>query len=221
MSYQSTKLFEGFSTCFRQWKAIETHCKFLHGYGVSFKVTYEGELDEKNWVFDHGGMKRAKGKIDGMNPKEWMDYMFDHTTILAEDDPELSIFKMMHDKGILQLRILPAVGTERFAEYLFTKLNTFVKEETNNRVRVVQVEFFEHNKNSSIFKESTVIPTPPAKLFMEQKDYEDFVKKMKKAFPTSIPDHWPIQNPFQPYSPITTPNPFPNNDRIVYGPIIH
>jgi hypothetical protein len=24
-----------------------------------------------------------------MNPKEWMDYMFDHTYIIAEDDPFL------------------------------------------------------------------------------------------------------------------------------------
>jgi hypothetical protein len=29
-------------------------------------------------------MKRAKNTIDGKNPKEWMDYMFDHTTIVAD-----------------------------------------------------------------------------------------------------------------------------------------
>ena len=65
----------------------KSHCKFLHGYGVSFKVWFEGELDERNWVWDFGGMKRAKGTIDGMNPKAWMDYMFDHTMLIAEDDP--------------------------------------------------------------------------------------------------------------------------------------
>ena len=27
--YQSNKLFDGYSTCFRQWKAEGTHCKFL------------------------------------------------------------------------------------------------------------------------------------------------------------------------------------------------
>ena len=45
--FQSTKLFDGFSTVFRQWKATGTHCRFLHGYGVSFRVWFEGELDEK------------------------------------------------------------------------------------------------------------------------------------------------------------------------------
>ena len=48
--FQSTKVFDGFSTVFRQWKAEGTHCKFLHGYGVSFRVWFEGELDERNCV---------------------------------------------------------------------------------------------------------------------------------------------------------------------------
>ena len=86
----STKVFDGFSTVFRQWKATTTHCQYLHGYGVSFKLWFEGDLDERNWVWDFGGMKRAKGKIDGKTPKAWFDYMFDHTMIVAEDDPFLN-----------------------------------------------------------------------------------------------------------------------------------
>ena len=43
--YISTKVFDGYSTVFRQWRAEGTHCKFLHGYGVSLKVWFEGELD--------------------------------------------------------------------------------------------------------------------------------------------------------------------------------
>lgn len=150
--FQSTKLFDGFSTVFRQWRAEGTHCKFLHGYGVSFRVWFEGELDERNWVWDFGGMKRAKNKIDGKNPKEWMDYMFDHTTVVAEDDPALGGFKTMNDLGIIQLRIIPSVGAEQFAKYIFEKLNTFVQEETSGRVSVVRVEFMEHSKNTAIYE---------------------------------------------------------------------
>jgi 6-pyruvoyltetrahydropterin/6-carboxytetrahydropterin synthase len=150
--FQSTKLFDGFSTVFRQWKAEGTHCRFLHGYGVSFRVWFEGELDERNWVWDFGGMKRAKGTIDGMNPKAWMDYMFDHTLVVAEDDPGISGFKVMDNLGIAQVRILPAVGAEHFAKYVFEKLNAFVQEETNNRVKVVRVEFMENNKNTAIYE---------------------------------------------------------------------
>ncbi len=151
--FQSTKIFDGFSTVFRQWRADGTHCQFLHGYGISFKITFEGELDERNWVWDFGGMKRAKGTIDGMNPKAWMDYMFDHTTIVAEDDPYVFTFQELHDCGVIQLRVIPATGAEQFAKYIYDKVNEFVLQETNNRVRVTQVEFKEHNKNSAIYGE--------------------------------------------------------------------
>jgi len=152
-SFRSTKVFDGYSTCFRQWRAEGTHCKFLHGYGVSFKIWFEGELDERNWVWDFGGMKRAKGTIDGMNPKAWMDYMFDHTTLVAEDDPFLEGFKKMYLQDIIQLRIIPATGAEQFAKYIYNKVNEFVLEETNNRVRVTQVEFKENEKNSAKYGE--------------------------------------------------------------------
>lgn len=151
--FQSTKVFDGFSTVFRQWKAEGTHCRFLHGYGVSFKVWFEGDLDERNWVWDFGGMKRAKGTIDGMSPKDWMEYMFDHTLVVAEDDPYLEGFKAMGDHGLTQTRVVPATGAEQFAKFIYDKLNPFIQEETDNRVRIVKVEFREHGKNSAIYGE--------------------------------------------------------------------
>ena len=152
----STKVFDGFSCCFRQWKATTTHCQYLHGYGVSFKVWFEGDLDERNWVWDFGGMKRAKTKIDGKSPKEWMDYMFDHTLVVAEDDPFLESFKRMDEAEVAQVRVIPATGAEKFAEFIYHKLNPFVQAETNGRVRVQKVEFREHNKNSAIYSPAYV-----------------------------------------------------------------
>ena len=151
--FQSSKVFDGFSTVFRQWKAETTHCRFLHGYGISFKVYFEGDLDERNWVWDFGGMKRAKTQIDGMSPKEWMDYMFDHTLVVAEDDPFLESFKRMDEAGVAQVRVIPATGAEKFAEYVFNKVNEFVKTETEDRVRVVKVKFMEHGKNAAYYSE--------------------------------------------------------------------
>lgn len=153
MKFQSTKVFDGYSTVFRQWKAEGTHCRFLHGYGISFKIIFEGDLDERNWVWDFGGMKRAKTWIDGMQPKAWMDHMFDHTTIIAEDDPYLENFKEMWKDGIIQLRIIPATGAEQFAKFIYDKVSKFIKIETEGRVRVASVEFKEHNKNSAIYTE--------------------------------------------------------------------
>lgn len=151
--FQSSKLFDGYSTVFRQWKAEGTHCKFLHGYAISFRVWFEGDLDHRNWVWDFGGMKRAKTTIDGMSPKDYFTWLLDHTTVIAEDDPRLDLFRLMHDDEIIQLRVLPAVGCERFAEFLYNKINEFLSLETNGRVRATKVEVYEHEKNSASYGE--------------------------------------------------------------------
>ena len=152
-TFTSTKVFDGFSTCFRQWKAETTHCKYLHGYGVSFKLWFEGELDERNWVWDFGGMKRAKGTIDGKSPKDWFDYMFDHTVVVAEDDPQLEkYFVKMDRNGTIQLRVVPATGAEKFAEFIYNKVNPFIMQETDGMVKIAKVEFREHGKNSAIYE---------------------------------------------------------------------
>jgi 6-pyruvoyltetrahydropterin/6-carboxytetrahydropterin synthase len=151
--FQSTKLFDGYSACFRQWKADGTHCRFLHGYAISFRVWFEGDLDHRNWVFDFGGMKRAKHNIDYRTPKDYFAWLLDHTTIVAEDDPYLPQFKQMDQDGIIQLRVLPSVGCERFAEFLFKKINDFLEVETDNRVRVTKIEVYEHERNSASYGE--------------------------------------------------------------------
>jgi 6-pyruvoyltetrahydropterin/6-carboxytetrahydropterin synthase len=115
-------------------------------------VWFEGELDYRNWVWDFGGMKRAKGTIDGMNPKEWMDFMFDHTYIVAEDDPFLPSALEMNKNGIAQVVVVPATGAEQFAKFIYDKLSSFIETETEGRVKILQVEFMEHSKNTAIYK---------------------------------------------------------------------
>ena len=149
--FKSRKKFDGFSTCFRQWRADTTHCQYLHGYDIEFEVTFEGDLDHRNWVWDFGGMKRATNLIEGRQPKEWMEYMFDHTVVVSEDDPAMSDFVDLDARGIIQLRVIEAVGAEKFAEYLYHKLNDFVQLETEGRVKVVKVKFMENHKNSAIY----------------------------------------------------------------------
>jgi 6-pyruvoyltetrahydropterin/6-carboxytetrahydropterin synthase len=104
-------------------------------------------------VWDFGGMKRAKNTIDGMPPKAWMDYMFDHTYIIAEDDPFLPLAIEMDKNEIAQVRVIPATGAEQFAKFIYDKVSKFIAIETNNRVRVISVEFKEHTKNSAIYTE--------------------------------------------------------------------
>ncbi len=94
-----------------------------------------------------------KTQIDDKSPKEWMDYMFDHTLIVAEDDPWLEAFKQMGDSQVAQVRVIPHTGAEKFAEYIYHKLNEFVRAETVNRVKVIKVKFMEHGKNAAYYCE--------------------------------------------------------------------
>lgn len=150
--FYSTKTYgndRGLSCCFRQWRSTHSHCSLLHGYSIGIKLVFECDnLDERNWVMDFGGLKDFK---------KWAEYMFDHTLLVAEDDPELQLFIDM-PKNIVDLRVVPAVGCERFAEMAYNKMTELLdkseKEGTllNPTVKVKSVEVFEHGANSAIYE---------------------------------------------------------------------
>ena len=54
--------------------------------------------------------------------------------------------------GVAQVRVIPATGAERFAQFIFDKLDPFIKEETEGRVKITKVEFREHGKNSAMYE---------------------------------------------------------------------
>lgn len=148
MTYQSTKTYGheiGLSVAFRQWRAKHSHCKFLHGYALGVRLVFEGKtLDERGWVVDFGALKQLKAQLVGS---------FDHKTVIAADDPEIDWFKEAYDRGVIDLVILPAVGCERFAEYVYGLATTWVRDQgLADRVCVASVEVMEHGANSAIFK---------------------------------------------------------------------
>ena len=146
MRYISTKIIPMGSTAFRQWRA-DSHCKLIHGYRLQCKLWFTAdELDDKNWIYDFGGCKEIKNLLEKQ---------YDHTTVVAADDPELGTFKLMSDKGMIDLRIAEkGVGIERTAEWVYETTNKFVTDQTDNRVRVIKVEVWEHEGNSAIYEES-------------------------------------------------------------------
>ena len=133
MAYRCSKLFQGYSTCFRQWRA-SSHCKFLHGYSLKFKATFEGALDDRNWVMDFGSFQPIKEKLN---------IIFDHTTIIALDDPEIERFRSLHRDGIIDLRTMEHVGCEMFAKVVFEIL----QDVNTERTKVISVECIENETN--------------------------------------------------------------------------
>ena len=162
--FYSTKTYgndRGLSCCFRQWRATHSHCSTIHGYAIGIKLIFGCDsLDDKNWVMDFGGLKDFK---------QWADYMFDHTLVVAEDDPMLPFFKDManqvnvgstnpesgvpYERGaICDLRIVEGVGCEMFAKMCYDKMVEILCSKGNSRVYVKSVEVFEHAGNSAIYE---------------------------------------------------------------------
>lgn len=169
--YVSTKTYgndRGLSCCFRQWRSTHSHCSLLHGYSIGIKLMFESEtLDDRNWVMDFGGLKAFK---------EWAEYTFDHTLIVAGDDPHLPMFRRMADlgvqdrRGVCDLRVVEAVGCEKFAELAFKTMDEILKQFQKNEewklknqsfrarypvgqgVKLRSVEVFEHAGNSAIYE---------------------------------------------------------------------
>ena len=130
----------GHSCAFRQWRA-DSHCNLIHGYALQFEFVFGGtELDERNWIVDFGGLKPLK---------EWLKQMFDHTYLVAEDDPEMDTVLMLQDRGLIDMRVVPATGCERFAEMAFDKAEEIVSKLTDGRYWVQSVTVREHEANSA------------------------------------------------------------------------
>ena len=144
MSFSSTKIIELGSCAFRQPQA-KSHCKFVHGYRLVGKFWFSAnELDENNWVVDFGGLKPLKLKLEKH---------FDHTTVIADNDPALDSFKKLHEDGIVDLRVMHGGGgIEKFAEHCWKVANEHVVQSTDGRCWCKKVEVFEHEKNSAIYE---------------------------------------------------------------------
>jgi 6-pyruvoyltetrahydropterin/6-carboxytetrahydropterin synthase len=112
---------------------------------------------------DFGGLKEFK---------EWADHMFDHTLVIAEDDPHLPFFREMAKIGnggilnstdpfkrgaICDLRVVNGVGCEMFAKMAYDKMAEMLaggnmRYPINPSVRIKSVEVFEHGANSAIYE---------------------------------------------------------------------
>jgi len=174
-TYVSTKTYgndRGLSCCFRQWRSTHSHCSLLHGYSIGIRLVFESNtLDDRNWVMDFGGLKAFK---------DWAEHMFDHTLVIAKDDPHLDLFLKMAELGlqdqggVCDIRLVEAVGCEKFAELAYHVmadiLKSFQADETwhfmtdqeiveyaprypvGQGVKLRSVEVFEHEGNSAIYE---------------------------------------------------------------------
>ena len=99
---------------YRQWRA-DSHCRWLHGYSLSFYFEFEADtLDARNWVTDFGGLRPLKVLLE-----EW----FDHTLLLATDDPQYVEIKKLGELGLAKITEVERTGCEGIADFLYKYVN--------------------------------------------------------------------------------------------------
>lgn len=72
------------------------------------------DLDVRNWAADYGGLKELK---------QFLESLFDHTLLVSQDDPEFETFKLLEQKKLAKLTILPKVGCEGLSDMLYKYVN--------------------------------------------------------------------------------------------------
>lgn len=146
---------QGLSATFRQWRAT-SHCRFLHGYALSFAFTfgcYAYDLDENGWVINFGALKPLK---------QWLQDTFDHKTLVAKDDPLIHTFRSLRLEVIrrelyqrehqilgplIQLVEVERTGCEGFAKMAYDWVNEWLLTQDHTRARLLEVAVREHGAN--------------------------------------------------------------------------
>tara|TARA_B100001109_G_scaffold76511_1_gene62789 strand:- start:265 stop:696 length:432 start_codon:yes stop_codon:yes gene_type:complete len=139
--YRVTKNYghdRGFSCAFRQWSA-DSHCKNIHGYSLGFKIVLESPtLDINNWVYDFGNFTFLD---------KWLSENFDHTLLIAKDDPEFDLLMSLNDRAA-KIVVLDKVSCESFAEMTYK----FIEKELDSKnIKVVSVDVSEHGSNAASY----------------------------------------------------------------------
>lgn len=144
--FYSTKTYgpeNGLSCCFRQWRA-ESNCRLIHGYALSFKFVFaSADLDVRNWVVDFGSLKSLKGILQDN---------FDHTLLVASDDPHKDTLLNLDKLGLAKVIEVPSTGCEATAQMVYEVAEQWLKDAGYSpRVSLVSVEVSEHGANSAIY----------------------------------------------------------------------
>ena len=99
---------------YRQWRA-DSHCRLVHGYALSFHFEFECDtLDARNWCMDFGGLKPLKALLE-----DW----FDHTLLVANDDPHRETLLDLGRKGLAKITEVEKTGCEGLADFLYKYVN--------------------------------------------------------------------------------------------------
>ena len=151
-SVTCTKQYRDFCFFHRQHKH-DGHCRYVHGHATwGFDLEFICEnLDSNGFVVDFGKLKAIK---------QMLDLWFDHTICKNDSDPFKEYFYDMQSKGICDLRVLPDVGAEGLAQFVFGEASKVLKAQFPDRpdLRIKKVVCWEDSKNYATYEETYEVP---------------------------------------------------------------
>ncbi|MGJ8639423.1 MAG: 6-pyruvoyl trahydropterin synthase family protein [Opitutaceae bacterium] len=119
------------------------HCSLIHGHNWCITLTFAcSETDKNGFVVDFGKLKYLK---------RWIDENLDHACLFNESDPEKD--RLLSTAGhLFKPYILPNSSCEGVAQHIHSIFDPMVREQTSDRVWIVEVDIEEDSKNSASFR---------------------------------------------------------------------
>lgn len=145
--YLITKELPSIPFAHRQWKHAG-HCRFIHGHNWTFSFQLEvdnaGCLNDCGFVVDFADFKALR---------EYINTVLDHSFVVLRDDPFLTQFSELHNKGVIKMVVLDGASAEQMAEWFANNLRSFLYSagHTPLSVRVRSVTCREDEKNTATF----------------------------------------------------------------------
>lgn len=140
-SFVARKRWADLSCVHRNWKGSD-RLNVLHGYARSIEVTFvASELSADGLVVDFSSLSAVK---------HLLERQFDHTLLVAADDPLLEKFVALGNAGAADVRIVESATLEASAEWVASAVEDLVGRSTEGRVSVQAVEVRESPKNAVV-----------------------------------------------------------------------
>src|ERR1700756_1836840 len=137
--FRMRALYDNLPCCHRSW-AKQGKRALLHGCERTFDIEFACAETEPGTglVLESSSLKDVRKALR---------YQFDHTTLIAEDDPERDPFELLAESGGIDMRIMDTTGMEGSAAWVFDTAERIVGLATGGRVWVSRIEVCESRNN--------------------------------------------------------------------------
>tara|TARA_R110000851_G_scaffold46656_3_gene113529 strand:- start:12971 stop:13417 length:447 start_codon:yes stop_codon:yes gene_type:complete len=109
---------------------------------IKFSIEFGGQLNRMNTILNESDIREIEKAVRNQ---------FQDKTIITDDDEKLKFYYSIY-KGAKEIRTMPFVSIERFAEWTFRRINAMIKTKTKSLVEVLSVKCFDGFGNHATYR---------------------------------------------------------------------